>query len=64
LLIYYHSLFLSILALLHRVFPLLQSFTHEFVYDHVWFCLYVYLLDLSSMYERKHATFTIKTPGH
>jgi hypothetical protein len=21
-------------------------------------------LDLSSMYERKHATFTIKTPGH
>jgi hypothetical protein len=30
---------------------------HEFVYDHVCFCVYVYLLALSSTYQRKHVAF-------
>jgi hypothetical protein len=40
----------------HSVVLLLQTcYTYKFVYDHVWFlCVYVYLLNLSSMYERKH----------
>jgi hypothetical protein len=43
---------------LHRVVPLLQTCsTYEFVHDHACFCVYVYLLDLSPMYERKHVTF-------
>jgi hypothetical protein len=38
----------------HRIVSLLQTCsTSEFVYDHACFCAYVYLLDLSSMYERK-----------
>jgi hypothetical protein len=42
----------------HRVvLLLLKCSTYEFVYDHVWFCVCVYLLDLSSMYERKHVAF-------
>jgi hypothetical protein len=42
----------------HRIVPLLKSCsTSEFVYDHACFCVYVYLLDLSSMYERKHVAF-------
>jgi hypothetical protein len=42
----------------HRVGPLLQACsTNEFLYDHVCFCVYVYLLYLSPTYERKHAAF-------
>jgi hypothetical protein len=42
----------------HRVVPLLQTCSaSEFVYDHVWFC--VYLLGLSSMYERKPVAFVV-----
>jgi hypothetical protein len=42
----------------HRVVPVWQTCsTYEFVYEHVWFCIYVYLSDLSSTYERKHAAF-------
>jgi hypothetical protein len=42
----------------HRVVPLLKTCsTSEFVYDHVWFCVCVYFLDLSSTCERKHAAF-------
>jgi hypothetical protein len=38
----------------HRVAPILQiCSTYEFVCDHVCFCVYVYLLAFSSMYERK-----------
>jgi hypothetical protein len=37
---------------------LLQThFTYKFVYDQVCFCIYVYLSDLPSTYERKHAAF-------
>jgi hypothetical protein len=43
---------------LHRVVPQLLTWSAcEFVYDHDCFCAYVYLLDLSSTYERKHAAF-------
>jgi hypothetical protein len=39
-----HSLFLSSFPKFHRVVPLLQTCsTSEFVYDHVCFCIYVYL---------------------
>jgi hypothetical protein len=42
----------------HRIVPLFQTCsTFEFVYDPAWFCVYVFLLDLSSMYERKHVVF-------
>jgi hypothetical protein len=42
----------------HRVVPLLQTrSTSEFVYVHVCFCVYVYLLELSSTYVRKHVAF-------
>jgi hypothetical protein len=42
----------------HRVAPLLQTcFIYKFIHDHVWFCVYVYVLDLSSTYERNHVTF-------
>jgi hypothetical protein len=42
----------------HRVVPLLQTCsTSEFVYNHVCFYVYICLLDLSSMYERKHVAF-------
>jgi hypothetical protein len=42
----------------HREVPLLKTCsTSEFVYYHVCFCVYVYLLNLSSMYERKHVDF-------
>jgi hypothetical protein len=35
-----------------RVVSLLQTCsTYAFVYDHTCFCVYVYLLDVSSMYE-------------
>jgi hypothetical protein len=38
----------------HRVVPLLQTcFTCKFVHDHVCFCEYACLLDLSSTCERK-----------
>jgi hypothetical protein len=49
----------------HRVVPLLQSCsTFEFVYDHAGFCVYVYLLDLSSMNERKHTAFVFLSLAH
>jgi hypothetical protein len=41
----------------HRVVTLLQTCsTTEFIYDHGWFCVCL-SLDLSSTYERKHASF-------
>jgi hypothetical protein len=44
----------------HRLVPLLQTcFTYKFIYDHVWFCVYVYLSDLSSTYEREHVAFVL-----
>jgi hypothetical protein len=42
----------------HNVVPLLQTCSlYRFVYDHVCFCVYVCLLDVSSTYERKHVVF-------
>jgi hypothetical protein len=42
----------------HRAVPLLQTCsTYKFVYDRACFCMCVYLLDLSSTYERKHTPF-------
>jgi hypothetical protein len=42
----------------HRVVLLLQTCSmYMFAYDHIWFCVHVYLLDLPSTYERKHAVF-------
>jgi hypothetical protein len=42
----------------HRVAPLVQTCsTSKFVYNHACFCVYVYLLDLSSTYEKKHVAF-------
>jgi hypothetical protein len=46
---------------LHKAVPLFQTCpTSEFVYDHACFCVYVYLSDLSSMYERKHVAFVFR----
>jgi hypothetical protein len=54
----YHSPFLSLFLQFHRVDPLLQTCSSsEFVCDHGYFVIHVYLLDLSSMYERKHVAF-------
>jgi hypothetical protein len=48
----------------HRVFPLLQTCsTYEFIYDHVCFCVYVYLLDLSSTYKTKKIVLCLSDPG-
>jgi hypothetical protein len=42
----------------HTVVPLSQTyFIHKFAYGHACFCIYVYLLDLSSKYERNHMAF-------
>jgi hypothetical protein len=42
----------------HRIISLLQTCsTYAFVYDHTCFCVYVYLLDLSSIYEWKYKDF-------
>jgi hypothetical protein len=42
----------------HSLAPLLQTCSiYEFVYECACFYVYVYLLDLSSMYEKKHAAF-------
>jgi hypothetical protein len=47
----------------HRVVPLLQTCsTYEFVYDNTCFYVYVYLLDLPSMYEGKHMAFVFLSP--
>jgi hypothetical protein len=32
-------------------------FTYDFVHDHACFCVYAYLLALSSTYDRKHPAF-------
>jgi hypothetical protein len=43
---------------LHSVVPSLQTCSrYMFVYDSVCFCVYVYLLDLFSIHERKHVAF-------
>jgi hypothetical protein len=43
---------------LHKVVPLLETCsTYEFLYNHVCVCVYVYLLDLSSMCESKYVAF-------
>jgi hypothetical protein len=40
---------------IHRLVPLLHTCsTYEFVYDYACFSVYVFLLNLSSTYERKH----------
>jgi hypothetical protein len=59
LLMLYHFLFLSFsFPEIHRIVPLLQTCsTSEFECDNVYFCVCVYLLDLSFTYERKHAAF-------
>jgi hypothetical protein len=42
----------------HRIVSLLKTCsTYEFVYYHACFCIYIYLLNLSSMYKRKHLAF-------
>jgi hypothetical protein len=44
------------------VLSLLPTYsTCRCVYDHVWVCVYVYLLDLSFTYERKHVSFVFLT---
>jgi hypothetical protein len=49
----------------HRVVPVLQTCsTYEFVYDYVCFCVYVYLLNLSSIYEWKHVAFVFLSLDH
>jgi hypothetical protein len=46
------------LSLSSRVVPLLQTCsTAEFVYDYACLYKYIYLLDLSSTYERTHVAF-------
>jgi hypothetical protein len=47
----------------HRVVPLLQTCsTSEFVYDHAWFCVYVYLWNyLPHMTEK--CMFCVSDPG-
>jgi hypothetical protein len=46
------------LSQFHSVVPLLKMCSiFKLPYDHVCFCLYVYLFDLFSTYERKHAAF-------
>jgi hypothetical protein len=46
----------------HRAVPLSQTCsTDKFGYDHVCFCVCVYLWDLSSTYERKHVAFASLT---
>jgi hypothetical protein len=64
LLMCHHSLFLPLLSEFHRVGPLLQTCsTYEFVYDHACFCVYVYLLDLSSMNREKTCGFCVSESG-
>jgi hypothetical protein len=60
----YHSLFLSfLLPKFHIVVPLLQTCTiYKFVCDHVCFCVYVCLLDLSSTWE-KTCGLCLSEPG-
>jgi hypothetical protein len=59
-----YSLFLSLLPEFHRAVPLVQTCsTSEVVYDHVCFCVYVYLLDLFSTYERKSCGLCFSEPG-
>jgi hypothetical protein len=49
----------------HRAIPVLQTCsTSEFVYDHTCFAVYVYLLDLSSTYGRKHVAFFFLSLAH
>jgi hypothetical protein len=51
-----------LLSEFHRVLPLLQiCFIYKWIYDHVWFCVYIYLLDLYSTSERKHVTLSFWT---
>jgi hypothetical protein len=53
-----HSLSPFLFPEFHKIVPvLLTCSTYELVYDHTYFCVYDYLLDLSSMYERKHVAF-------
>jgi hypothetical protein len=45
----------------HSVVPLLQTYSiSAFIYDHACFCVYLYLLDLFSIYERKHVAFNFR----
>jgi hypothetical protein len=52
-----HSISFPFSPELLRVLLLQTCTTYKFEYDHAWFCVYVYLLDLSSTYERKHVAF-------
>jgi hypothetical protein len=49
----------------HTVIPLLLTCsTYGFVYGHTCFYVYVYLLDLSSMCDRKHAALVFLSLAH
>jgi hypothetical protein len=50
--------FFSSFPKFHKIVPLLQTCSlYKCAYDHVCFCVYIYLLDLSSTCERKHVSF-------
>jgi hypothetical protein len=57
LLMLYHSFSFPSFPGFHRVILLQTCSTYQFVYEHACFYIYVYLLDLSSTYERKHVAF-------
>jgi hypothetical protein len=49
----------------YRAVLLLQiCSTYEFVYDHVYYCVYVYLLNLCSTFDRKHAAIVFKNGAY
>jgi hypothetical protein len=57
-----HSFFPFLPPEFHVVVPLLQTCsTYKDVYDSVCFFVYAYLLDRSSIYERKHQPFSFWT---
>jgi hypothetical protein len=59
----YHFLSFPSFSKLHRVVLVLQTCsTYMFVYS-VCFCVCVHLLDLSSIYERKHVAFVLSEHG-
>jgi hypothetical protein len=64
LLMLYRSLFPSSFPEFHSVVLILQACsTYMFAYDHVCFCVYVYLLGLSSTYERKKFSLCLSEPS-
>jgi hypothetical protein len=59
---FYHSLFLSLFPKFHRIVLLLTNPTYGFEY--ACFCVYVYLLDLSSTYEIECMAFVFLSLAH